>query len=261
MTGPLSLLLLFHRNLSPHIKIRQATSLSPPAAPCVSEVPSHHTVPLSRSLQASSTPPGLEHPSLPSSRAARGRSARRSGPSGRRPRQGGFSFPAARADMLSLQQQHGGAVAGGGDARHHAPQPAVLGGDWLGFVGRGDLEEPVRNAPSPATFLLPPAPLDDRAAQTEPKPKPGQLAGGDSSCKRFFLLPSSCRLCRGRPFCFWGIRTCVLRSTGSPLLATLFGISDLEMNTTWLVSLRRFDGVVLFFFFIKWKDIYLSGSF
>nr|CAB3446600.1 unnamed protein product [Digitaria exilis] len=81
--------------------------------------------------------------------------------------------------MLSLQhqQQHGGAVAGGGDARHHAPQPVVIGGDWLGFLGRGDLEEPARNAPSPATFLLPPAPLDDRAAQPEPKPKPGQLAG------------------------------------------------------------------------------------
>lgn len=107
--------------------------------------------------------------------------------------------------MLSLQhqQQHGGAVAvaGGGDARHHAPQPVVIGGDWLGFLGRGDLEEPARNAPSPATFLLPPAPLDDRAAQPEPKPKPGQLAGGDSSCKRFFSLPSSCRLCRGCP-CF-----------------------------------------------------------
>ncbi|KAG2658480.1 hypothetical protein PVAP13_1KG257000 [Panicum virgatum] len=86
--------------------------------------------------------------------------------------------------MLSLQQQqHGGAVAVG-DVRLHAPQPAVLGGgggggggDWLGFVGRADLEEPARNAPSPATFLLPPAPLDDRAAQPEPKPKPGQLAG------------------------------------------------------------------------------------
>ena len=100
--------------------------------------------------------------------------------------------------MLSLllqQQQHGGAVAVG-DARHHAPQPAVLGGggggDWLGFVGRADLEEPARNAPSPATFLLPLAPLDDRAAQPEPKPKPGQLAGGDSSCKRFFPLPLDC---------------------------------------------------------------------
>ena len=66
------------------------------------------------------------------------------------------------------------------------------GGDWLGFVGRADLEEPARNAPSPATFLLPPAPLDDRAAQPEPKPKPGQLAGGDSSCKRFFPLPLDC---------------------------------------------------------------------
>lgn len=103
--------------------------------------------------------------------------------------------------MLSLQQQqHGGAVAGGGDARHHAPQPAVLGGggggDWLGFLGRGELEDPARNAPSPASFLLPPAPLDDRAAQPESKPKPGQLAGGDSSCKRFFPLP---RLCCDRP--------------------------------------------------------------
>jgi len=91
--------------------------------------------------------------------------------------------------MLSLQQHHGGAVAGGGgDARHHTPQPAVLGGgvDWLAFGARADLEEPARNAPSPALFLLPPAPLDDRAAQPEPKPKPGQLAGGDSSCKRFF---------------------------------------------------------------------------
>jgi protein O-GlcNAc transferase len=92
--------------------------------------------------------------------------------------------------MLSLQQQHGGAVAGGGggDARNHAPQPAVLGAgvDWLAFGARADLEEPARNAPSPALFLLPPAPLDDRAAQPEPKPKPGQLAGGDSSCKRFF---------------------------------------------------------------------------
>ncbi|EES06819.1 probable UDP-N-acetylglucosamine--peptide N-acetylglucosaminyltransferase SEC [Sorghum bicolor] len=83
--------------------------------------------------------------------------------------------------MLSLQQQHGGAVAGGGggDARNHAPQPAVLGAgvDWLAFGARADLEEPARNAPSPALFLLPPAPLDDRAAQPEPKPKPGQLAG------------------------------------------------------------------------------------
>ena len=96
--------------------------------------------------------------------------------------------------LLQQQQQHGGAVAVG-DARHHAPQPAVLGGgggDWLGFVGRADLEEPARNAPSPATFLLPPAPLDDRAAQPEPKPKPGQLAGGDSSCKRFFPTPLDC---------------------------------------------------------------------
>lgn len=163
--------------------------------------------------------------------------------------------------MLSLQQQHGGAVAGGGDARHHAPQPAVLGGDWLGFVGRGDLEEPVRNAPSPATFLLPPAPLDDRAAQTEPKPKPGQLAGGDSSCKRFSPSPVPVDCVVAVRFVFGGIRACVLRSTGSPLLATLFGISDLEMNTIWLVSLRRFDGVVLFLFFSKWKDIYLSGPF
>jgi protein O-GlcNAc transferase len=93
--------------------------------------------------------------------------------------------------MLSLQQQHGGAVAAGGDARHHAPQPSVLGGgaDWLVFGGRADLEEPARNAPSPALFLLPPAGLDDRAAQPEPNPKPAQLAGGDSSCNRFF-----CRL-------------------------------------------------------------------
>uniref|UniRef100_A0A804PJ81 Probable UDP-N-acetylglucosamine--peptide N-acetylglucosaminyltransferase SPINDLY n=1 Tax=Zea mays TaxID=4577 RepID=A0A804PJ81_MAIZE len=81
--------------------------------------------------------------------------------------------------MLSLQQQHGGAVAAGGDARHHAPQPSVLGGgaDWLVFGGRADLEEPARNAPSPALFLLPPAGLDDRAAQPEPNPKPAQLAG------------------------------------------------------------------------------------
>ncbi|OEL18475.1 putative UDP-N-acetylglucosamine--peptide N-acetylglucosaminyltransferase SEC [Dichanthelium oligosanthes] len=80
--------------------------------------------------------------------------------------------------MLSLQQEQHGGAAVGADTRHHAPQPAVLGGgDWLGFVGRADLEEPARNAPSPASFLLPPAPLDDRAAQPEPKPKPGQLAG------------------------------------------------------------------------------------
>ncbi|CAO2045810.1 unnamed protein product [Urochloa humidicola] len=82
--------------------------------------------------------------------------------------------------MLSLQQQQhggGGGRAAAGEARHHAPQPAVLGGDWLGFLGRGDLEEPARNAPSPASFLLPPAPLDERAAQPESKPKPGQLAG------------------------------------------------------------------------------------
>jgi len=99
--------------------------------------------------------------------------------------------------MLSLLQQHHGGAVAVGDARLHAPQPAVLGGgggDWLGFVGRADLEEPARNAPSPATFLLPPAPLDDRAAEPEPKPKPkpGQLAGGDSSCKRFFSTPLDC---------------------------------------------------------------------
>ncbi|XP_020409049.1 probable UDP-N-acetylglucosamine--peptide N-acetylglucosaminyltransferase SEC-like isoform X4 [Zea mays] len=92
--------------------------------------------------------------------------------------------------MLSLQQQHGGAVAAGGDARHHAPQPSVLGGgaDWLVFGGRADLEEPARNAPSPALFLLPPAGLDDRAAQPEPNPKPAQLAGGDrADCFDFGL--------------------------------------------------------------------------
>jgi hypothetical protein len=155
--------------------------------------------------------------------------------------------------MLSLQQQHGGAVAAGGDARHHAPQPAVLGGgggggggDWLGFLGRGELEDPPRNAPSPALFLLPPAPLDDRAVQPESKPKPGQLAGGDSSCKCFASLYS---LVTVR---VWGIRVCVLRSTGSPLSQCIrFG----EMNTL-LVPLRRFDGVVFLFLFSKWRNIY-----
>ncbi|GJM85031.1 hypothetical protein PR202_ga00759 [Eleusine coracana subsp. coracana] len=88
--------------------------------------------------------------------------------------------------MLSLQhRQHS---AGGADARHQVPQPAVLGNsgggglDWLGFAGRADLQAPADAASSSASFLLPPAPpLEDRAAaQPEPKPKPsktGQHAG------------------------------------------------------------------------------------
>ncbi|XP_006647294.3 probable UDP-N-acetylglucosamine--peptide N-acetylglucosaminyltransferase SEC [Oryza brachyantha] len=76
--------------------------------------------------------------------------------------------------MLSLQpgqprpQQPGAAAA-----------PVVLGGaaDWLGFVRAAELEEPT-GAPSPASFLLPPAPIDARA-QAQPEPKPKQLGAVD----------------------------------------------------------------------------------
>uniref|UniRef100_A0A0D9VG28 Probable UDP-N-acetylglucosamine--peptide N-acetylglucosaminyltransferase SPINDLY n=1 Tax=Leersia perrieri TaxID=77586 RepID=A0A0D9VG28_9ORYZ len=78
--------------------------------------------------------------------------------------------------MLSLQQS--------GDPRPQQPAaaaeaaPVVLGGaaDWLGFGRAADLDESV--ASSPASFLLPPAPIDARA-QAQPEPKPKQLGAVD----------------------------------------------------------------------------------
>ncbi|KAL5211926.1 hypothetical protein ABZP36_022773 [Zizania latifolia] len=72
--------------------------------------------------------------------------------------------------MLSLQS---------GDARPQQPAaPVVLGGaDWLGF-GRAELDESVHS--SPASFLLPPAPIDARAqALPEPEPEPKKLGAVD----------------------------------------------------------------------------------